>query len=41
MTTMPTALAAAGGSWRMIAPSVQRYPTADIDELSLPEGYRP
>lgn len=26
---------------RMIAPSVQRYLTADVDELELPDGYRP
>lgn len=26
---------------RMIAPSVQRYLTADVDELGLPDGYRP
>jgi AcrR family transcriptional regulator len=25
---------------RMISPSVQRYLTADVDELGLPEGYR-
>ena len=26
---------------RMIAPSVQRYLTADADELGLPDAYRP
>ena len=26
---------------RMIAPSVQRYLTADVDDLELPDGYRP
>ncbi len=25
----------------LIAPAVQRYLTADIDELGLPDGYRP
>ena len=26
---------------RMIAPTVQRYLTADVEELGLPDGYRP
>lgn len=26
---------------RMIAPSVHRYLTADVDDLGLPDGYRP